>query len=55
MAKRKEELPKQKPNAYEAFLRNLSAEDYAHDDHGPVIVGRRDRKPKIPNTDKTEK
>jgi hypothetical protein len=40
--------PKAKPDATLKFLKNLKTEDQMHDDHGPVIIGRRDRKPKIP-------
>ena len=35
-------------------LKSLENEDLMHDDHGPVIIGRRDRKPNIPE-DKNKK
>lgn len=46
MAKVKKSGPK--PDSLLKFLKNLGEEDQMHDDHGTVIIGRRDRKPQIP-------
>jgi hypothetical protein len=29
-------------------IQSLAGENQMHDDHGPVIIGRRDRKPTLP-------
>lgn len=51
MAKeKKERIPKNQPKL--KFLKSLEQEDVMHDDHGPVIIGRRDRKPNIPDDQK---
>ncbi len=49
-----EKKPKpQKPQVIsDEFLKSLEEEDQMHDDHGPVIIGSREKKPKIPKEEK---
>lgn len=54
MAKEKKPQPKNTQPSNQ-FLKSLEEEDQMHDDHGPVIIGRRDRKPRIPEEEKNEK
>lgn len=55
MPKEKKHQPKN-PRINIRFLRSLEEEDRMHDDHGAVIIGRRDQKPIIPEEKKiTEK
>lgn len=54
MAKEKKPQPKKQQPSPE-FLKNLGEEDQMLDDHGPVIIGRRDQKPKIPEEEKNKK
>lgn len=54
MAKMKKQKPQSNSNT--KFLRSMELEDQMHDDHGPVIIGRRDKKPNIPEEkDKNKK
>jgi len=46
MAKQKPNKPK--GNSLSLYLKRLVGEDRMHDDHGTVIIGGRDKKPKIP-------
>lgn len=50
MAKVKKPVPKVR--SLLEFLKSLQGEDQIHDDHGAVIIGRRDRKPEIPDEKK---
>ncbi len=45
---KKTKKSKPKPDLSLKFLNNIEEEARMLDDHGPVIIGRRDRKPKIP-------
>jgi hypothetical protein len=49
----KEKKPKPKKDL--EFLKYLEEEDQMHDDHGPVIIGPREKKPKIPEENGNDK
>jgi hypothetical protein len=52
MRKEKPTHPK-KTKSGPDFIKFLMGEDQMHDDHGPVIIGGRDRKPEIPEEEES--
>lgn len=52
MQQKKEHPPRGKQPL--EFLKNLKKEDEMIDDHGSVIIGGRDRKPRLPSEEEKE-
>lgn len=49
----RKDLPPARPAGSRDVLKNIEEENEMIDDHGPVIIGRRDKKPILPDDDQS--